>query len=737
MPWSESARWGPTLVRVLDWIIPVGERPRDAHWWRARMLSAALLVCAILGGITIIPNVAAALWGRQYAVLFVDAFAYGVILTALFARRASFQARAIALLALCYGLGMYFTLVYGVSAAGPLYLLAMPMLTAVLLGTRAGAIAIGFFALTYLGIGFGVYLGSVPWLIPLTPADAAMGNLVSWLVVATNSLLIAVLTSMAASLVSDGLDQEIRARRLAEEERTRLGRAVEQSSDAVLLLDTDGIIRRHNAAAQGLHAEADLSGLSIDGIGLRTFGSDRADASEPLPWRDALAGELWVGRCVLAGEQGPRLLDGSMSRVRDDDGRVTQLLLVLRDVTREHGLEDRLRQSAKLEAVGTLVGGIAHDFNNLLQPILVNAEVLKQQRNLDPEQRRLIDDILTGAERGRSLVRRVLTFTRGATVDRQPVRLADIVEETARLLTRTLPPSVRVSLEADPQLWVLADPAELHHAIVNLATNAAHAMPSGGALAIRAASVMVTAQDRVLASVFPAGMAVAHLSVQDSGTGMHARTLARVFEPFFTTKPPGQGTGLGLASVHGTVTDLGGIVVPESAVGVGTTMHLYLPTIPEPAVLPPRATDAAAEASGPPRRVLLVDDENVVLEAVVRMLERDGYRVTRCDDPRNAVSLVHQASEPFDCVLTDLTMPHIDGIALARQIAAEAPSLPIVLVSGFIDDDDQAHADEAGVRVVLPKPYTRAQLVDAIESAIGGTGNLRRTPRGSPIVPIP
>jgi signal transduction histidine kinase/ActR/RegA family two-component response regulator len=737
MPWTESARWGPPLVRVLEWIVPVDDRPRDAYWWRSRMLATALLISAIFGGITIIPNVIAAAMGRQYAVLVVDGLAYAALIAALLARRASVEARTATLLALSYGLGLYFTVTYGVSAAGPLWLLATPMLAAVLLGTRAGVLAIGGLALTYLGLGVGVYTGAIRWLIPLPAESATAGNFLSWVVVASNSMLIALLTSMAASLVSDGLDREIVARRMAEEERTRLGRALEQSRDAVLLLDTDGIVRRSNAAANALCAPQDVLGGSIELLDLRTGNSDAAETADPLPWRAALAGESWFGRCTLSAEAGVRMLDGSMSCVRDDDGRVTHLLIVLRDVTREHGLEDRLRQSAKLEAVGTLVGGIAHDFNNLLQPILANAELLKQHRTLDPDLRRLVDDIVTGAERGRNLVRRVLTFTRGATLDRQPVRLVDIVEETARLLTRTLPPSVRVSLEADPNLWVLADPAELHHALVNLATNAAHAMPSGGALSIRATAARVTEAEHLLTSAFPVGSQVAHLAVQDTGTGMHARTLARIFEPFFTTKPPGQGTGLGLASVHGTVTDLGGIVVPESAVGVGTTMHLYLPTIPAPALAASAATDAEpdAEPALPLRRVLAVDDERVVLETVVRMLQRGGCHVTSCGDPRDAARLVREATEPFDCVVTDLTMPYLDGIEVARAIADEAPTLPIVLVSGFIDDADQAHADEAGIRVILPKPYSRTQLLDAVESAIVGTGALRRTPRGTPVIP--
>ncbi len=727
---------GPTFVRLLEWIVPVGDRPRDALWWRGRMLAAALVVSAVLGALVIVPNLIVAGRGRQYGVFVVDALAYSWVMGLLFARRLSFRYRALGLLAATYSMGMYFTGRFGVVAAGPLWLLATPVLAAVFLGTRAAVGAISLLIASYAFLGVLIRAGRLHWLQLLPNIDPVATDLLSWVVVSTNSVLIAVVAASSAALISDGLDREIAARRVAEDERFQLTRAVEQSHEGMMLIDPTGQIERRNQSAQTLFPVLQAREVGMEMLDLFAQPCDGGPPARGIPWRDALRGEVWSGRCVT-GPDATRVLDATVTPVRDDEGTPTHALLVLRDVTREQGLEDRLRQSAKLEAVGTLVGGIAHDFNNLLQPILANAELLKQQRSLDADQRRLVDDILTGAERGRNLVRRVLTFTRGATVDRQPLRLVDVVDETARLLTRSLPTSVRVSLEADPALWVLADPAELHHAFVNLATNAAHAMPGGGALAIRAAPIKVTEGDRMLASVFPTGSTVAHLSVEDTGTGMHARTLARIFEPFFTTKPPGQGTGLGLASVHGTVTDLGGIVVPESAVGVGTTMHLYLPTIDASALALAPSPAVGAEAVAPlqERRVLVVDDERVVLESMVRILERAGCRVTRCDDPRTAVARVEAAAEPFDCVLTDLTMPHVDGIELARQLAAVAPGLPVVLVSGFIDDADQAHADEVGIRVILPKPYSRAQLLAAIETAIGGDAPSRRTPRSVPVVP--
>jgi signal transduction histidine kinase/ActR/RegA family two-component response regulator len=366
-------------------------------------------------------------------------------------------------------------------------------------------------------------------------------------------------------------------------------------------------------------------------------------------------------------------------------------------------LEEQLRQAQKLEAVGRLAGGIAHDFNNLLTPILAYTEEARHELPPGSKAAQQLGEVLRSAHRAGHLVRRILTFSRHSVVTRVPVRVADVVREAGALLRATLPTSIaiRYEISAD-EATVVADPAELHQVLMNLGTNALDAMQSnGGTLDF---------------GVRQSGTCV-EIAVRDTGCGMDPQVLEHAFEPFFTTKPQGKGTGLGLATSHSIVQALGGQVWLASEPGAGTTVTLSLP-LSKPIDAPPVAGGSASAPQGSGERILLVDDEPMVLGACEALLKRMGYRVTAVPDPVAALTRLRATPDEFDLLFTDQSMPGMNGVALARASRSLRPDLPIVLTTGFLDEATRAALADAGVANVLAKPYQPADLGAIVRAAL-------------------
>jgi len=388
-------------------------------------------------------------------------------------------------------------------------------------------------------------------------------------------------------------------------------------------------------------------------------------------------------------------------------------------------LEEQLRQSQKLEAVGRLAGGIAHDFNNILASIFGYAELARDATN-QPEVSGDLDQLLRSARRGRELVERILRFSRRQPVERRPIELAPTIAEATGLLRSTLPAAIelRLDLERAPER-ILGDPTSIHQVMMNLITNAVDAMPSGGQVEIHAEPFYVRDS---FARAHP-GLregAYALLSVRDDGSGMDEATLARAFEPFYTTKEAGRGSGLGLAMVHGIVRDHGGAVWLDSSVGLGTIASVLLPVAEAE---PERELSAVAEAArGTGERVLIVDDEPSLVEIGRRRLVGLGYRATVAWSAEEALSLFHATPELFDIVITDYSMPRTNGVELARKLSRLRPGLPILLVTGYIDDFSDENLAASGVRGVLKKPLTARELGTAVRAALDDDADDGRRP---------
>jgi nitrogen-specific signal transduction histidine kinase/ActR/RegA family two-component response regulator len=403
--------------------------------------------------------------------------------------------------------------------------------------------------------------------------------------------------------------------------------------------------------------------------------------------------------------------------VRDAQDRVTNLLYVLRDVTREESLERELRRSQKMEALGTLAGGIAHDFNNLLVPMLMGAELAVMQLPEESPARLSLERVIGAAGRARDLIRQILNFSRMQESDASPVRLDRVVAEAVDMCASTMPSHIQVGLDLDSDAAVSVDPAQLHQVLMNLCANAAHAMAAaGGRLNISLRGV-----DLVHGDVPPGeGAPGPHvrLRVADTGPGMAQEVLERAFDPFFTTKKPGEGTGLGLPMVHRIVRNHGGFVILRSAPDQGAVFDIFLPALPPEQALPPSETEAGVAAAVRPARVLLVDDEDELRHTVREALAAAGHRVEDFADPLEALARLEEAPDRFDLLLTDQTMPGLTGLDLAERSRALAPGAPVLLMTGYSAAATPERLERAGVDRLLTKPFDTQALLRAVQEAL-------------------
>jgi len=426
-------------------------------------------------------------------------------------------------------------------------------------------------------------------------------------------------------------------------------------------------------------------------------------------------GELREAEYRLLTRDG-RQLDCVLSAVaeRDREGRVTKTLCGLIDITERRQTEEALRQAQKLEAVGQLTGGIAHDFNNLLAVVLGNLELARKRAPADTRLIALIDNTIQAAQRGAALTQRMLAFARRQDLKPEPVDIPDLVMGMAELLRRSIGPSIRIETRFPLGLKpARVDANQFELALLNLAVNARDAMPGGGSIIIGAREEVIAEDDEPLTSGRLRAGAYLCLTVTDTGSGMDEETLARAAEPFFTTKGVGKGTGLGLAMVHGLAAQSGGHLILSSKPGEGTTATIYLPLADEGHGANANAELApATELDGGGVRVLVVDDDPLVLSSTGAMLEDLGYVVTEATSAEEALSLLDRGLT-FDVVLTDQAMPGMTGVQLAGIIRSRLPKLPVILGTGYAELPPDAIA---GLER-LGKPFSRDALHRVISRA--------------------
>jgi PAS domain S-box-containing protein len=530
-----------------------------------------------------------------------------------------------------------------------------------------------------------------------------------WVEVFANS------TEFDAQPASQALYIDITDRKRSEEERLGLATAIESAADAIILTDKRGVIEYVNPATEK------ATGMGRDELVGHNFAVLRSDQHDNAfyksMWITISSGDVWSGHIVN------RIKDGSLcefetkiSPVKDTFGNIMRYVSVNRDVTQEIQMEKQIRQAQKMEAIGTLAGGIAHDFNNILAAILGYTELTRSTIAQGTAEYRYLEQVIKASSRARDLVQQILLFSRQGSDELKPVHVGSIIREALQLLRATLPSTIdiRQKLSSSSDSKILADPTQIHQVLMNLGTNAAHAMrEKGGVLEVSLSDLDPEMAARSLPELESGAYIL--LTVSDTGHGMDRRVMDRIFDPFFTTKKSGEGTGMGLSVVHGIVKRHNGILRVFSEPDKGTVFHLFFPRVKDTKT---EAIENLSIVSRGRGRILFVDDEKTLVELVQQILEYLGYEVIARTSAMEALALFRSQPDHFDLVITDYTMPHMTGISLSREILTLRPDMPVILCTGYNEMITEENARSIGIREFIMKPVTINELSNKVAAAL-------------------
>lgn len=498
---------------------------------------------------------------------------------------------------------------------------------------------------------------------------------------------------------------------------------VELANSIILRLDTEKRICFINQFGQKLlkFKAEQLLGKSVYETILphsQTDGTEIKTIIEPV-FSDP-ANHIVVENENLCGDGTRVYVRWSNRAIYDENGSFKEMLCIGNDITEQKKLESELLQTQKMEAVGRLAGGIAHDFNNILFVIIGNLGMARNRLNNQTAMLKNLENIEMAAERAKNLVRQILAFSRKNVSEKKVVCLADEARDAIKMLRPTLPSTMKIEEVWLSQGKILADSNQLNQILMNLCTNSMHALAGEpGSLKIE-----------VSESLLPEELSIAacdktrqylKLSVSDTGHGITPENLPRIFEPFFTTKEKFKGSGMGLAVVHGIVKEHGGEIRALSEVGKGATFEIFFPAV-ESDIIPQNQPEPAQEPFSGSGRILLVDDESMILEVNSEILKGFGYQVTTFSSSVNALEAFKEAPEAFDLVISDMTMPEMTGAALARKILQLKPETPVIIVTGHSDQIDRTKAAQEGIAGFAYKPLSSAELLREIRRVLQSRG---------------
>lgn len=511
--------------------------------------------------------------------------------------------------------------------------------------------------------------------------------------------------------------EEITERKKAEQQVQLQASALEAAANAVVITDINGLIQWINKAYTKLTGYAFEESI---GQSLPLYKSEKQDeAFYSSMWDEITSGEVWHGQLINRRKDNSLYMEEmTITPVRDTKKLITHFIAIKQDITHEIEMEKKLRQAQKMEAIGTLTGGIAHDFNNILYAILGYSEMAINA--IDPESKayKYIERVVNAGKRAADLVEHILTFSRNVDQERQPIQIQYVIKEALKLLKGTLPATIKIQQNIDVNCRpIFADPTQIHQVIMNLCTNAYHAMrENGGILQVKLAEIAIDAKQAAKHPELVVGQYV-RLTVKDTGHGMEESVIQKIFEPFFTTKKVGEGTGLGLSTVLGIVKAHKAAILVNSKPGQGAQFDVLFPAYEEVQITEEKV-EAEPEISEGSESVMVVDDEKSLVQMNEILLESLGYEVRAFDSSIRALEAFKEAPENFDVIITDQTMPDLTGVQMAQEMLKIRNDIPIILCTGYSEAISPEQAKEIGIREYLKKPIIGHELAKTIRQIL-------------------
>lgn len=522
-------------------------------------------------------------------------------------------------------------------------------------------------------------------------------------------------TPLTDALVQMGceIEKQLQEQKESAKERALLFTAIGQAGEGIIITDSEGIIQYCNPAFESM---TQYSQSEVRGSNPRILKSGIHDNKfYKNIWETIKSGDRWSGHFTNKRKDNTLYEeDCSISPIKLPDGTITNFVAVKKDVTEEINLQNRINQSQKMEAIGTLAGGIAHDFNNILGGIIGFTEILENYVEGNKKAEQIISHILNASERASGLVKQILTFARQSEHEKVSVKFKSILIEALKLIRASLPSTIDINESICSDAMVLVDPTQLHQIIMNLCTNAKLAMPDGGILDINLEDIEIDEDFSVKYKNIPTGPYI-KFTVSDTGIGIPKDIQSRIFDPFFTTRNAGEGTGMGLSVVHGIVDDAKGVISVYSEPRVGTSFKIFLPIVRR------NGSEEENEKKHIPKgseRILFIDDEELLVYSGTLMLEQLGYTVTGCQNSLEALKLFKSNPLSFDLVISDTTMPDLTGDILATKVKKIRPDIPFILLSGFSERVNRETAKAIGASDFLMKPIIKKTLAEAVRKAL-------------------
>ncbi len=515
----------------------------------------------------------------------------------------------------------------------------------------------------------------------------------------------------------DGLQLRKKADRTLRESEKRYRQIFNATSDAILIHDTGGRIIDVNRALLEMYGYSRAEALSLNIADL--IRDDKTPAGKKMAkiLENCKEGRVQHLQWPVRRRNGEQFwIEMAASQITRNNQ--AHILLVIRDITERLHLEAELHRSHKLEAIGTLAGGIAHDFNNILSAIFGYTELARMRARDNPKLNASLEGIFQATQRARDLIRQILTFSRGqADQEKKSLQAHLIVKEALKLIRSSLPASIEIVQEIRSSASVLANPTQIHQVVMNLCTNAYQAMPEGGVLEVTLSESGSPNGSQSCPQGPPAGRYLC-LTVRDTGVGMDPETQKKIFDPYFTRRAAGEGTGLGLAVVHGIVASHKGKIQVESAPGAGSTFRVYLPITAREQAPPEEECGPGGNLHGQGERLLFVDDEKDLTQLAAEIISGYGYAIDTFTDPRAARESFTREPGRYALLITDMTMPKLSGVELACQLMQIRPELPVIICSGNSPGMNRAKAAEHGFRCFLQKPVVMSQLLRIIREIL-------------------